>query len=47
MVFHFGATFGDLEQENSFNVIKMDYYVKEVMQDLDLFLHQNKSRQEH
>ena len=42
MVFHFGATFGDLEQENSFNVIKMDYYVKEVMQDLDLFLHQNR-----
>ena len=42
MIFHFGATFGDLEQEHSFNVIKMDYYVKEVMQDLDLFLHQNR-----
>ena len=25
MIFHFGATFGDLEQEHSFNVIKMDF----------------------
>ena len=42
MVYHFGATFGDIEQLNSFNVIKMDYYVKEVIEDLSLFLHQNK-----
>lgn len=42
MVYHFGATFGDIEQLNSFNVIKMDYYVKEVIEDLALFLHQNK-----
>jgi hypothetical protein len=42
MVYHFGATFGDIEQENSFNVVKMDYYVKEVIEDLSLFLHQNK-----
>ena len=42
MVYHFGATFGDLEQENSFNVIKMDYYVKEVISDIDLFLFQNR-----
>lgn len=42
MVFHFGATIGDIEQENSFRVIKMDYYVKEVMQDIEMFLHRNK-----
>jgi hypothetical protein len=42
MIYHFGATFGDIEQLNSFNVIKMDYYVKEVIEDLSLFLHQNK-----
>ena len=30
MIFHFGATFGDLEQEHSFNVIKMDYYVSSI-----------------
>ena len=42
MIYHFGATFGDIEQLNSFNVIKMDYYVKEVIKDLSLFLHQNK-----
>lgn len=42
MVYHFGATFGDIEQENSFNVLKMDYYVKEVISDLELFLFQNK-----
>ena len=42
MVFHFGATIGDIEQENSFRVIKMDYYVKEVMQNIEMFLHQNR-----
>jgi len=42
MVYHFGATFGDIQQEQSFNVVKMDYYVKEVIEDLSLFLHQNK-----
>ena len=42
MVFHFGATIGDIEQENSFRVIKMDYYVKEVMQNNEMFLHQNR-----
>jgi hypothetical protein len=42
MVYHFGASFGDIEQENSFNVFKMDYYVKEVIQELELFLFQRK-----
>ena len=43
MVFHFGATIGDIEQENSFRVIKMDYYVKEVMQDIDCLLYTSPS----
>lgn len=42
MVYHFGASFGNIEQEDSFNVIKMDYYVKEVIQELELFLFQRK-----
>ena len=41
-VYHFGAVFGDLEQSNSFSTVKMDYYVKEVMEDIDMFLHTNK-----
>jgi hypothetical protein len=42
LVYHFGATFGNIEQKNSFSFGKMDYYVKEVMQDIELFLKQNK-----
>lgn len=42
LVYHFGATFGNIEQKNSFSFGKMDYYVKEVMEDIELFLKQNK-----
>ena len=41
-VYHFGATFGDLEQSDSFEVFTMDYYPKEVIKQLKYFLHQEK-----
>ena len=46
MVYHFGACFGDIEESDQMrNPIKMDYYVKEVIEDLGNFLHQNKDGQ--
>ena len=42
MVFHFGAVFGDLEQEHSFHTLNMDYYVKEVISDIDNLFFKNK-----
>ncbi len=41
LVFHFGAVMGDLEQENQFKPYTMDYYVKEVMEDVENLLHRN------
>ena len=42
MVYHFGAVFGDLEQEHSFHTLNMDYYVKEVISDIDNLFFKNK-----
>ena len=42
MVFHFGAVFGDITQTNSLHTIEMDYYVLEIIEQIDLFLHTNK-----
>ena len=39
---HFGAVFGDLEQEHSFHTLNMDYYVKEVISDIDNLFFKNK-----
>jgi len=35
MIYHFGAVFGNLEQDHSFYTLNMDYYVKEVISDID------------
>ena len=42
MVYHFGAVFGDLNQDYSFHTVNMDYYVLEVMEDMQNFLFKNK-----
>lgn len=42
MVYHFGAVFGDITQSNSLHTIEMDYYVQEIIEQIDLFLHTNK-----
>ena len=42
MVYHFGAVFGDLNQDHSFHTVNMDYYVLEVMEDMQNFLFKNK-----
>ena len=44
LIYHWGTTIGDITQEHSFNWVKQDYYVKEVMQDIENFLHQKKSQ---
>ena len=41
MVYHFGATIGNLDNENQFDVITMDYYVKEIIENIGMFLHTN------
>ena len=35
MIFHFGACIGNVHQEHSFDVVKMDYYVKEVLEEFE------------
>ena len=42
MVYHFGGVFGDITQSNSLYTIEMDYYVLEIIEQIDLFLHTNK-----
>ena len=42
MVFHFGGVFGDITQNHSLHTIEMDYYVLEILEQIDLFLHTNK-----
>ena len=42
LVYHFGAVFGNLEQTHSFHVREMDYYVKEVIQDIENFFFKQK-----
>jgi len=42
MVYHFGGVFGDITQANSLYTIEMDYYVLEIMEQIDLFLHTNR-----
>ena len=42
LVYHFGAVFGNLEQTHSFHVREMDYYVKEVIQDIENFFFKTK-----
>ena len=42
LVYHFGAVLGNLNQPYSFHVREMDYYVKEVMQDIENFFFKNK-----
>jgi hypothetical protein len=42
LVYHFGAVFGNIEQTESHHVKKMDYYVREVMEDIGNFLFKNK-----
>lgn len=44
LVYHWGTTIGDITQEHSFNWVKQDYYVLEVMEDIDKFLHKKKSQ---
>ena len=41
MVYHFGATIGNLDNGNKFDVITMDYYVKEIIENVGMFLHTN------
>jgi len=41
MVYHFGATIGNLDNDNKFDVITMDYYVKEIIENVGMFLHTN------
>ena len=43
MIFHFGACIGNVHQEHSFDVVKMDYYVKEVLEEIDNFFFVNKA----
>ena len=47
LVYHFGAVFGNIEQTESHHVKKMDYYVKEVMEDIQNFLFKNKETGKH
>jgi len=42
MVYHFGAVFGNLEQDHSFYTVDMDYYVEEVISNIDNLLFKNK-----
>ena len=42
LVYHFGAVFGNIEQTHSFHVREMDYYVKEVIQDIENFFFKTK-----
>ena len=42
MVYHFGAVFGDITQQHSLYTKEMDYYVLEIIEQIDLFLHTNK-----
>jgi len=47
MVFHFGAVFGDITQTHSLYTKEMDYYVLEIMEQIDLFLHTNKKGEDY
>ena len=47
MVFHFGAVFGDITQRHSLHTIEMDYYVLEIIEQIDLFLHTNKKGEDY
>ena len=47
MVFHFGAVFGDITQRHSLHTIEMDYYVLEIMEQIDLFLHTNRKGEDY
>ena len=47
MVFHFGAVFGDITQRHSLHTIEMDYYVLEIIEQIDLFLHSNKKGEDY
>ena len=42
LVYHFGCVIGNLDQDHSFYVREMDYYVQEVMQDIENFFFKNK-----
>ena len=42
LVYHFGAVFGNLHQQHSFYVREMDYYVQEVIENMDYFFFHNK-----
>lgn len=44
LVYHWGTTIGDITQEHSFNWVKQDYYVLEVIENIDNFLHKKKSQ---
>ena len=47
LVYHFGAIMGNIEQTDYYannDFIEMDYYVKEVMQDLENYLFTNKEQ---
>ena len=35
LVFHFGAVFGDITQEHTFETYNMDYYVEEVITNIE------------
>ena len=43
LIFHFGACIGNVHQEHSFDVVKMDYYVKEVLEEINNFFFVNKA----
>ena len=47
MVFHFGAVFGDITQRHSLHTIEMDYYVLEILEQIDLFLHTNRKGEDY
>ena len=47
MVFHFGAVFGDITQTHSLYTKEMDYYVLEIMEQIDLFLHTNRKGEDY
>ena len=47
MVYHFGAVFGDITQTHSLHTIEMDYYVQEIIEQIDLFLHTNRKGEDY
>ena len=47
MVFHFGGVFGDITQRHSLHTMEMDYYVLEIIEQIDLFLHTNKKGEDY